>query len=334
VAYNGQKIDNLNITIPSLKGEGIFFFQNYMKKQNLGQYFTKSDPFNQSEAFKNWCDNIETSQPILEPFAGDCDIPHLLPQFKFECYDIDPKRDYVKQNDSLASFPTGYDVCITNPPYLSKSSASRMGMEYQYQLPDLYLESLDRVLNNVKHAGLIIPTAFISNKHFKKRLYHVDVIEKELFFDTSIPVIVAYFHDNEVGTYKLYNGGKFVVEIDKTGYKFTKNNDLNVIFNTDDANIGLNAIDGTTGQRIRFVDIEELRYRTVKHTDRAICKVKIENLDISSETIKLLNDMIEEYRKQTFDVELTAFRGKQFNGQPRKRIPFKIVKKLINQMVL
>ena len=39
-------------------------------KQLLGQYYTTTDPFNNSDAFKSWYSLVPKDEPVLEPFAG------------------------------------------------------------------------------------------------------------------------------------------------------------------------------------------------------------------------------------------------------------------------
>lgn len=304
-----------------------------MHKKQHGQFFTKQSPFD-SEAFIEWSQQLpENFGSVIEPFAGDCDIAKHLPQFEFDFYDIDPKMDNIEQRDSLKNFPKGYQVCITNPPYLGKSSAKRAGIPYNSTHTDLYLHSLHRILSCVKYAATIIPAAFLANDKFKTYLSHVDVITSKLFDDTDVPVIVAYFDKSKRHRYyKLYEDGvyKDTIKVDKPVQRLKQKNTADVKFNCDDGNLGLYAIDGTTGQRIRFCHGSEIQ-RQMKISDRAITKIKVD-IEITDDIIKILNDMLEEYRTKTFDTTLTSFRGLQQNGQHRKRISFKIVKQLIGAL--
>ena len=304
-----------------------------MSKRELGQFFTKRNPFN-PEPFESWLKGINLGQFILEPFAGDCDIPVHLSQFDFHCFDIEPRCINVSARDSLKNFPTGYDTCITNPPYLGKSSAKRMGVEYDSKYPDLYLESIKRILDNCKYAALIIPGAFLSNRWFKSYLTHADLISESLFDDTTIPVMVAYFNkETRSRRVKIYKDGIFIKEITNRpeDREPKRKNDIDVIFNCEDGNIGLHCIDGTSGSRIRFVPIEELSERKVVVSDRAISKLKLD-IDVNQDIINRLNILIEEHRTKFLDTTLTTFRGIQKNGDHRKRISFDLARKLINSM--
>lgn len=292
-----------------------------------GQFFTKVSPFN-SEAFEEWS-HLLPNKNIIEPFAGDCDLAKHLPEYNFTFYDIDPKHNNIIKNDSIKNFPKGYNVCITNPPYLGKSSAKRLGIEYNETLPDLYLASLESILKNVDFLAAIIPASFLANKYFKDRLSFVDVITHKLFNDTDIPVIVAYFtKERNKQEYKFYKNGKFIKVISEV--LLPKCNDITTKFNDDSGKLGLYAIDGTTGNRIRFCHAKELN-RTTKTSDRAITKINI-NVNIDDNIINRLNNILESYRQETFDTTLTAFRGLQKNGEHRKRISYDIAKQIIGAL--
>ena len=288
------------------------------------QFFTKNNPFI-SDAFNEWIIQIPIDTIIVEPFAGECHLGTYLSNYKFDYFDIDPKHENIIKNDSIINFPTGYKVAITNPPYLGKSSAKRNNQSYNYSHQDLYLASLEQILNHTEYSAVIIPASFLANNYFKDRLAYVDIKNEKLFTDTDIPVIVAYFVNKQQNNYKLYKNGKFVSVINE--YKLPKNNNYKIEFNNNDGNLGLYAIDGTSGTRIRFCKASEID-RPTKSSDRAITKIKI-NIPITDSIINKLNYSLENYRNSTFDTTLTAFRGLQKNGDHRKRISYKLVKEII-----
>jgi hypothetical protein len=41
-----------------------------LNKQLLGQFYTTTDPFNCSDAFKDWYEMVPKDDTFLEPFAG------------------------------------------------------------------------------------------------------------------------------------------------------------------------------------------------------------------------------------------------------------------------
>lgn len=300
-----------------------------MTKRELGQYFTRINPF-VGDAWNQW-KALLPSNKIVEPFAGECDLAKHLPEMQWTFYDIDPKHNFIIKNDSIYEFPTGFDICITNPPYLGKSSAKRMNLGYDYKLPDLYLECIQSALLNCKYVAAIIPSAFISNNYFKDRLLAVDIITKDLFEDTDIPVCVAYFVPDRTPHFNIYKNGNFVICKQLTDVLLKRRNDIEISFNEPDGNLGLHAVDGTTGQRIRFCMAEEIS-RDVKTSDRAITKILLYNIYVDKKLVDNLNEILENYRRETHDSTLTSFRGKQLNGDHRKRISYKIVRQLINSI--
>jgi len=191
-------------------------------KIKFGQFFTEQNPF-ETIIFDKWyrsaCLNSNMCVPILEPFAGACHIidhvNHMVGGgVVFDCYDIDPHDGRVKQRDTLVDFPVGYDICITNPPYLGKSSATRMGVEYPdcaVDYADVYLHALSKALDACDYIAMIIPESFISQKRFKDRLMAIDSITTPIFSDTTIPVCVAYFGPSPTfGGYSMYTNGEYL----------------------------------------------------------------------------------------------------------------------------
>ena len=49
---------------------------------------------------------------------------------RYRSYDIAPGAAGVKKRDTIKSFPPGYRVCVTNPPWLTSYSARRRGVEF------------------------------------------------------------------------------------------------------------------------------------------------------------------------------------------------------------
>jgi hypothetical protein len=297
-------------------------------KKKHGQYFTKRNPFKGS-LWKRWCLRLPHKN-VVEPFAGASDITNALKSFTWSKFDIEPQSNDVVFNDSISNFPQGFDICITNPPYLAKNSATRMGLEYDTHFDDLYLASLDSALENVDYLAAIIPASFVTSGMFKDRLLGIDIITDKMFDDTDVPVCVAYFVPDWPSKIDIYKNGLKMTVLEE--FEIPQNNALSCEFNSTDGNLGLHAIDGTTGGRIRFVPAIEIT-REVKGSDRSITKIKV-STKITNTFIKSLNDSLETYRKESCDLTLTPFRGLQANGEYRKRLSYKIAKQLINGVEL
>ena len=73
-----------------------------MSKKKLGQFYTT----NYNYILKNITipDDIKD---IIEPFAGNGDLLNFIDKSKYniQCYDIDPKQDYIIKRDTLLDPP-------------------------------------------------------------------------------------------------------------------------------------------------------------------------------------------------------------------------------------
>lgn len=122
---------DINIAI-----NGLNKIHNRNNKQKA-KYYTFDNPFKHS-LLKEWLSQIPNYQNkrFLEPFAGSNNIVTLVRQIddsivNWNCFDIAPplmnnapEFDITKR-DTIKNFPKGFDVCVTNPPYLAKNSATR-----------------------------------------------------------------------------------------------------------------------------------------------------------------------------------------------------------------
>ena len=126
-------------------------------------------------------------------------------------YDIEPAVPNIIQQDTFNNFPIGHRVCITNPPYLSKTSATTSGIPFpQSQFNDLYLHSLDLCLKNCGSVLAIVPCSFINNDELKSRLSIVIEITDLLFNDTQVPICIALFNPEPTKDYSVYCDEQFI----------------------------------------------------------------------------------------------------------------------------
>ena len=93
-------------------------------KRTHGQYFTEVNPF-VNDGFIEWSNECDIKNNIiLEPFAGSNNLIRMLQEMNlcndFISYDIEPQNHNVLFKDTLQDFPKGFNVCVTNPPYLAQ----------------------------------------------------------------------------------------------------------------------------------------------------------------------------------------------------------------------
>ena len=284
-----------------------------------GQFFTTSNPFQNSNAFSSWYSLLPEDAEILEPFAGAGNLFDYLPEAKWAGYDIEPKHPDVIEQDTIKNFPKNYKVCITNPPYLAKTTCTRKNLPVQPILEDLYLDCIKLALDNCDYVCSIIPSTFIGTKLFADRLYAWDKIDYVLFSDTDNPVGVAYFVPNKVVSTKYYVNGE---EISITAEDTPETVDLHMDFNTAKGNFVLCAIDLVSQDNIKIYkeDSSFDRSKFLKNTSRNYSLFF--SPDLKDEDIEGVNEFITKWRERTKDFFITSFKSEQKSGKYRKRFSF------------
>lgn len=293
-----------------------------------GQFFTTSNPFENSNAFSSWFSLLPEDSEILEPFAGAGNLFDYLPESKWVGYDIEPKNPDVIEQDTIKNFPKGYKVCITNPPYLAKTTCTRKNLPVQPILEDLYLDCIKLALDNCDYVCAIIPSTFIGTKLFADRLYAWDKIDYVLFSDTDNPVGVAYFVPNKVSSTKYFVNGE---EISITADDTPENVNLHMDFNTANGNFVLCAIDLVSQDNIKIYKEDSTfdRSKFLKSTSRNYSLFY--SPDIKDEDIDGINEFITKWRERTKDFFITSFKSEQKSGKYRKRFSFSQFKWVVAQ---
>lgn len=308
---------------------------NYsMNKRQHGQYFTIYNPFKNKPFNSWWQEAMEKSRnkKVLEPFAGANNLIKTLKQdriFEFESYDIDPKDKNVKKRNTLKSFPTGFDIIVTNPPYLAKNSARRNNLDADFKYDDLYKDCLEKMLDNCGYIAAIIPATFLHWGKLNDRLYAYVMLTEKMFEDTETPVCLALFKPKPQKRTLFYlNSKKLIIKDDSLNYE----KKMKIKFNSPkDANIGLIAFDNTRMNSIKFVDIKMIDLEKIKNTSRNIVSITVENTKITKKVISNLNKKLNQYREITHDVYLTPFKGVKKDLTFRRRIMFKQARAIIEE---
>ncbi len=296
-----------------------------------GAYFTTGNPFN-NPPFRDWA--MKACLPhlrILEPFAGANHLINTLRDLGFcktaDSFDIAPAADEVQPRDTLTDFPKGWSVCVTNPPWLAKNSATRRGLPFPAtHYADLYMVALELCLTHCDYIAALVPESFIQSGLFTKRL-RAFISLPPMFEDTDNPVGLALFCPHYQAYTSVWHGDQRIGLLHElkqhcpppaTGLKTT--------FNAPHGNIGLIGIDNTTEASIRFCDPAELNGYDVKHSSRAITRIAVDG-DVS---IDKLNAALAKYRADTHDVFLTAFKGIRKDGRYRRRLDFATARAIIH----
>jgi len=302
-------------------------------KRRNGQYFTVGNPF-QHKAFVRWAKHSDLSfHSILEPFAGaNSLIDHLEDMglcAKFVSYDIQPSDDRVQKRDTLKSFPTGFNVCVTNPPWLAKNSATFRGFNFpDCKHDNLYKFALEKCRENCEWVAALVPESFICARVFQGLLTDFVSLNSDLFADTGHPVGLALFGPNRTKDVNVWCENSCIgtlAEFESLRPKPRPNGPL-VRFNDPAGNVGLIALDNTKTASIRFCPVEELADYQVKHTGRHITKVFVDG----KIQIEKWNKCLADFRIRTRDVLMTCYKGVRKDGMYRRRLDWRLARGIIH----
>ena len=271
---------------------------------------------------------------IVDPFAGQGDLLKVFPRHLTIGYDIDPALGW-NVNDSLGSIPANDNsaLCITNPPYLSKSMASRKGVTaahpYFHANPghdNLYKIAIQRCLDNFANVIAIIPESFLHCGSLRARLKLVDVCERNLFEGTTQPVLTACWSREEVSDFTVYRNGKLV-----SGWGTlealiprTQAECAGIAMNHAEGNLALKSFDD-----IRFYRPES----TMPVGGRHHCRIMVRGVEIDAGFIEAANVEVRRLREGTQDLVLTPLYGNNRHGVRRRRLPLRMARNLLAGVV-
>ena len=298
-----------------------------------------------------WAKASNLAQQItLEPFAGAKDIPQLIDAANSRCrdwalFDIAPGAEGVVQRDTLADFPNGFNVCITNPPWLARNSATRRGLPFPEttRYDDLYKYALEQCLTHCDWVAAIIPEAFIRSGLFLQRLQDfISLVPQTqnkttqendkrdtsyMFEDTEHPVGLALFAPDATSDVRVWRNNQLLGGINELRRHLPRPSvNRSIVFNDPEGNLGLIAIDNTVSASIRFCPPEELKDYSIRVQCRSITKIGVPwRVDID-----MLNARLATIREKTHDVFLTAFKGIRRDGYYRRRLDWALARSIVN----
>lgn len=303
-------------------------------KRERGAYYTRGNPF-LLKPFQAWAANIDLKHTrVLEPFAGANNIVQNLHVAGLcdtaDSFDVSPNDDQVKQRDTIHSFPSGYKVCVTNPPWLARNSATRRGLAFpSTRHDDLYKHCLELCLAHCDEVAALIPASFLHSGLFRDRLStYILLHDGSMFNDTDNPVCLALFNRRPSSDIDIYYDDEFVGELGVLEQKIPRPiRQRQLRFNDVQGGLGFISFDNTRAPTIRFCDVEEIAPYPVKVSARFFTRI---GGDLEGINLKRLNAAIDEFRLDTNDLFLTPFKGIRKDGWYRRRMSFALARKIIN----
>ena len=302
-----------------------------VSKRQCGQFYTIKNPFTHRK-FRDWAKRARLPDAtILEPFAGCGSLIDHLEKMKlcngYEAYDIHPTSSRVKRRDTLSFFPRGFDICITNPPWLAKNSATCRGLGFpDTSYDDLYKFSVALCLDNCSYLAALVPESFIRSGLFRDRLYSFISLTEPIFEDTTHPVGLALFMPYASHHITVYSGNKKVGPLADIEKNYPEvDTSRKIVFNSPKGNLGLIAVDSTSGASIRFCDPRDLDGYSVESSCRYITRLSVD----SKVGIDRLNECLHQFREKTCDILMTSYRGLRKDGKYRRRLDWQLARGLI-----
>jgi hypothetical protein len=322
------------------------------KKHKLGQFMTTNYEYIfQGMTIPNNITNI------IEPFTGNGDLLKFLKKdYKIECYDIDPKKDFIIKRDTINNPPSYKEkFIITNPPFLARNKSKNKLLFDKYNVNDLYKCFIKELLTNFCNGGIIItPINFWSSirqsdvnlrKKFMSyyEIIRINIFEENVFDDTTYSICSFQFQFNE----KNNNNLDIFIYPENINIKTNLNRKNNYIIggdiynlkikniynvsrltknNTKNTNLLIKCIDDNKKNQIKlsFVSNEEIYIdETPKLSSRTYATLVIEPViseDQQKKLVQKFNDFLENHRNKYHSLFLTNYRE-----SARKRISFDLI---------
>lgn len=297
---------------------------NMKNKIRLGKFYTKDNFWMLRKVME-----LINSEIIIDPFAGEGD---LLKHFNNVIgYDIDKSLKW-RVNNSLKSIPYHKNAFIvTNPPYLSKSSASRKGI-YQNNFgnhDNLYKQSLDVMIKSKIPGIAIVPESFIHSSFKMDYIHKIFILIPNPFKDTDVPVCIVYFDGNySTNDVEIFINNKYKGKLYESkkilNQTLTEKNNAKISFTNCESYITFNSFDSTTGPGIKFVKNKNFKQSS---QSRLVNAVYID----SAVDVNILNNKIN-YIRENFEFLIPPFNGNRNDGLRRRRMTFAMAKQIIRSI--
>ncbi len=310
-------------------------------KRARGRYYTRGNPFD-LPPFLRWAEQAGLPDScVLEPFAGANNIIKTLKKLglcgSFKSYDLEPTDKTVEKRDTIARFPQGFEVCVTNPPWLARNSATRRGLPFAgTRYDDLYKHCLELCLNHCEYVAALIPASYLQSRLFQDRLQTYILLHDTIFNDTENPVCLSLFgglplpSGKPTGRVDIYYDADYIGTLASLMAKLPKQkNDRRVKFNDPKGDLGFISFDNTKKPSIHFCRAEEIEDYPIKESSRFITRIS-GNFGSLSGLIDRLNEQVSAFRKETHDVFLTPFKGMREDGEYRRRMDYALARRFIN----
>ena len=338
-------------------------------KQKLGQFYTTNYDYILQNLYIP-----ENIIKIIEPFAGNGDLLNFIKDkdnYNIECYDIEPKKDYIIQKNTILDPPNfNNSFILTNPPYLARNKSNDKELFEKYKTNDLYkcfIEIL--ILNECLGGILLVPLNFICSirkndidlrKKFisKYNIITLNIFEEQVFEDTTYTICSFQFEkkeqEKEIKVYIYPSNINFNIKLNKNNnytiggdiYNLEQNDKYKIdratrLYDNKDnfTNILVKCIDDNINNKIglKIVD-DKIRDKYIDNTPKlsarsyAILVIKPKITIIQQQKlVELFNNFLNEKRNNCNSLFLSNYR--ESKEIARKRISFTLVYEICNYLL-
>jgi hypothetical protein len=339
-------------------------------KQKLGQFYTTNYEYILQNLYipKNII-------KIIEPFAGNGDLLNFIKDkdnYNIECYDIEPKKDYIIEKNTILDPPNlNNSFILTNPPYLARNKSNDKELFDKYKTNDLYKCFIEILISNECLGGiLIVPLNFICSirkndidlrKKFisKYNILIINIFEEQVFEDTTYTICSFQYEkkeqEKEIKVYIYPSKIDFNIKLNKNNnytiggdiYNLEQNEKYKIdratkLYDNKDnfTNILVKCIDDNINNKIglKMVD-DKIRDKYIDNTPKlsarsyAILVIKPKITIIQQQKlVEYFNNFLNEKRNNCNSLFLSNYR--ESKEIARKRISFTLVYEICNYFYL
>ena len=338
-------------------------------KQKLGQFYTTNYDYILQNLYIP-----ENITKIIEPFAGNGDLLNYIKDkeyYEIECYDIEPKKDYIIKKNTILNPPDiNNSFILTNPPYLARNKSTDKELFDKYKTNDLYKCFIEILIINECLGGiLIVPLNFICSirkndidlrKKFisKYNIITLNIFEEQVFEDTSYTICSFQFEkkeqEKEIKVHIYPSNINFNIKLNKNNnytiggdiYNLEQNEKYKIdratkLYDNKDnfTNILVKCIDDTINNKIGLKIIDDkIRDKYIDNTPKlsarsyAILVIKPKiTITQQEKLVELFNNFLNEKRENCNSLFLSNYR--ESKDIARKRISFTLVYEICNYLL-
>lgn len=284
---------------------------------------------------------------VTDPFAGDGHLLDLINEkFGYATIGYDLYKHDWQQNDSLIEIPNSQFI-ITNPPWLSKSSASKKKIinnvihyfNTNKDCSDLYQIAIKLMIMKKIPFICLVPESILAMKwNWKYKLTKIISLFDSPFDDTNtLTSVVCYDPEKESDDVEIWNDDNFVgylKQIEKIVLK--PNNLIDIKFNVSDGPIGIRCLDlKSEDKRAKFftkANFTQKPYSNLKNLRYATyIAIDLDGIDVDN-FVKYCNKELENYRKTPAEIFNCSFMENTNYGTRRRRISFEVIRAILEKV--